>query len=45
MDVRADVSYIPYDTSSRGKPGHIIKFSQFEEGNLLSETRDDRERR
>ena len=43
MDVRTDVSYTPYTTSSRGETGDIITFAQFEEGNLLSETRDDAE--
>ena len=37
------VSYITCATSSRGKTGDIITFTQFEEGNLLSETRDDAE--
>ena len=32
------VSYTPYDTYSRKKTGDIIAFTQFEEGNLLSET-------
>ena len=43
MDMRPDMSYIPYDTSSREKTGDIIMFAQFEEGNLLSETRDNTE--
>ena len=38
-----DMSYIPYDTSSREKIGNIITFTHFEEGDLLSETRDDTE--
>ena len=43
MDMRPDVSYIPYDTSSRERTGNIITFTHFEEGNLLSETHDDTE--
>ena len=43
MDIQLAVSYIPYATSSREQTGDIIKFTQFEEGNLLSETIDDTE--
>ena len=32
------MSYIPYDTSLRVKTGNIITFTQFEDGDLLSET-------
>ena len=32
------MSYTPYATSSRGETGDIITFTQFEEGNLLSDT-------
>ena len=39
MDMWPDVSYIPYSTSSREKTGNVITSAQFEEGNLLSETR------
>ena len=39
MAIRLDVSYIPYATSSREQTGYIITFAQFEEENLLSETR------
>ena len=38
MDVCPDVSYTPYAVSPREKTGDIITFTQFEEGNLLSET-------
>ena len=38
MDIKPAVSYIPYATYSRVKTGDIITFTQFEEGNLLSET-------
>ena len=33
------VTYTPYTTSSKGENGNIIMFAQFEEGDLLSETR------
>ena len=39
MDMQPAVSYILYDISSRGKNGDIITFAQFEEVNLLPETR------
>ena len=42
--MRPDVSYITCAASSREKNGDIIMFEQFEEVNLLSETRDDAER-
>ena len=35
------VSYITCATSRREETGDIIKFTHFEEGNLLSETRED----
>ena len=38
MAIRPAVSYTHYDTSSREQTGDIITLSQFEEGNLLSET-------
>ena len=44
MAMRPAVSYTHYDTSPREQTGNIITFAQFEEGNLLSETRDDVER-
>ena len=34
------VTYTPHATSSREQTGDIITFAQFEEGVLLSETRD-----
>ena len=34
------VSYIPCATYSKEQTGDILTFAQFEEGNLLSETRD-----
>ena len=38
MAMRPSVSYIPCATSSKGKTGDVITFSQFEESNLLYET-------
>ena len=38
--MRLDVSYTPYAIYSKEKTVNIITFSQFEEGNLLSETHD-----
>ena len=40
MYMRQDVTYTPYVTSSKGQTGDIITFAPFEEGGLLSETRD-----
>ena len=37
------VTYTPYPTSSKEKTGNLIMFAQFEEGNLLTETRNDTE--
>ena len=37
------VTYTPYDTSSEEKTGDVITFAQFEEGNLITETRNDTE--
>ena len=43
MAMRLSVIYTTYATSSRRKTGYIITFTQFEVGNLLSETREDAE--
>ena len=43
MAMRPDVMYSPYATSSKEKTGDLITFSQFEEGNILTETRNDAE--
>ena len=43
MAMRLAVTYTPYATSSKEKNGDVITFAQFEEGNLLSETRNDTE--
>ena len=41
--MRPEVTYTPYVTSSKEKTGDVITFAQFEEGNLLSETRNNTE--
>ena len=41
--MRPSVTYTPCDTYSREKTGDIITLAKFEEGNLLSETRNDAE--
>ena len=41
--MRPEVTYTPYSTSSKEKTGDIITFSQFEEGNIWTETRNDAE--
>ena len=41
--MRLAVSYTPYATSSNEQTGNMITFTQFEEGDLLSETPDDAE--
>ena len=43
MDMRPSVTYASCATSSKEQTGDIITFAQFEEGNLLSETRNDAE--
>ena len=43
MAVHMDVQYKPYDTSFRGKYGGIITFAQFEQGNILTKTRENAE--
>ena len=43
MAMRPAVTYTPYATSSKEQTGDVITFTQFEEGNLLSETRNDTE--
>ena len=43
MEMRPTVTYTPYATSSKEKTGDVITFTQFEEGNLLTETRNDTE--
>ena len=43
MDMHPAVTYTPYATSSKEQTDDIITFAQFEEGNLLTETRNDAE--
>ena len=43
MTMRPTVTYTSYATSSKEKTGNVITFAQFEEGNLISETRNDTE--
>ena len=41
MEMRLAVTYTPYAASSREQTGNAITFTQFEEGNILTETRND----
>ena len=41
--MRPAVTYSPYCTSLREQPGDIIMFTQFEEGNIWTKTRNDAE--
>ena len=43
MAMRPAVTYTPYATSSKEQTGDVITFAHFEEGNLLSENRNDTE--
>ena len=43
MAMRPTVTYTPYATSSKEQTCDVITFAQFEEGNLLTETRNDTE--
>ena len=43
MSMRPEVTYTPYAPSSKEKNGDVITFAQFEEENLLSETRNNTE--
>ena len=43
MAMRPAVTYTSYTTSSKEQTGDVITFAQFEEGNLLTETRNDTE--
>ena len=38
-----EVTYTPYATSLREKTGDVITFAHFEEGDILTETRNDAE--
>ena len=39
MAMRPDITYTPCATSSREQTGDIIMFAQFDEGNILTKTR------
>ena len=41
--MRTDVTYTPCATSSREQTGNIIRFAQFEQGNILTKTHNDAE--
>ena len=41
--MRLEVTYTPYATSSKEQTGNVITFAQFEEVNMLTETRSDAE--
>ena len=43
MAMRPAVTYNPYVTYLREQTGDVITFAQFEEGNILTETRNDAE--
>ena len=43
MAMRPTVTYTLYATSSKEKTGDVITFAQFEEGDLITETRNDTE--
>ena len=43
MAMRPAVTYTPYTTSSKEQTGDVITFAQFEEGELISETRNNTE--
>ena len=38
MEIRPAVTYTPYAASSKEQTSDVITFTQFEEGNLLTET-------
>ena len=43
MAMRPEVTYTPYATSSKEQTGDVITFTQFEEGNIVTEIRNDAE--
>ena len=43
MAMRPAVMYTPYGTSSREQTVYVITFAQFEEGDVLTKTRNDAE--
>ena len=45
MAMRPDITYTPCATSSREQTGNKITLAQFEEGNIITKTRNDAESR
>ena len=43
MAMRPEVTYTPYATFLKEQTGNVMMFAQFEEGNILTETRNDAE--
>ena len=43
MVMQPSVAYTPYATSSKEQTSNVITFAQFEEGDILTETRNDAE--
>ena len=43
MAMRPEVTYTLYAACSKEQTGGVITFAQFEEGNILTETRNDAE--
>ena len=43
MVMRPEATYTPYATSPKEQTGNVITFTQFEEGNVLTETRNNAE--
>ena len=43
MVMRPAVTYTPYETSSKEQTGNVITFAHFEEGDILTKTRNDAE--
>ena len=43
MAMSPEVTYTPYATSSKEQTGNVITFAQFEDRNILTETRNDAE--
>ena len=41
MAMRPEVTYTPYGTSLKEQTGDVITFAQFEEGNIITKTRND----
>ena len=41
--MRPEVTYTPYETSSKEQTGYEVTFTPFEEGNIWTETRNDAE--